>query len=164
MRGANFKNHIFKLTITYSIDHPAKVRRREGQCRAGKCRGCAFLVVGCYRNQRYSYFTKNFLHFFSKMYNNWQPAFNYSIMYNYLVNGVNHNILLPKFTKSTHVVLSVFFKYLLFKIRKITSRYFENMPLNEIFLAKYPEIHSIFECQFHPIKIIGHSIFLASPT
>ena len=47
--------------------------------------------------------------FFSKMYNNWQPAFNYSIMYNYLVNGVNHNILLPKFTKSTHVVLSVFF-------------------------------------------------------
>ena len=102
--------------------------------------------------------------FFSKMYNNWQPAFNYSIMYNYLVNGVNHNILLPKFTKSTHVVLSVFFKYLLFKIRKITSRYFENMPLNEIFLAKYPEIHSIFECQFHPIKIIGHSIFLASPT
>ena len=21
---------------------------------------------------------------------------------------------------------------------------------------KYPEIHSIFECQFHPIKIIGH--------
>ena len=99
------------------------------------------------------------------MYNNWQPAFNYSIMYNYLVNGVNHNILLPKFTKSTHVVLSVFFfKYLLFKIRKITSRYFENMPLNEIFLAKYPEIHSIFERQFHPIKIIGHSIFLASPT
>jgi len=58
--------------------------------------------------------------FFSKMYNNWQPAFNYSIMYNYLVNGVNHNILLPKFTKSTHVVLSVFLKYLLFKIRKIS--------------------------------------------
>ena len=29
---------------------------------------------------------------------------------------------------------------------------------------KYPEIHSIFECQFHPIKIIGHSIFLASHT
>ena len=29
---------------------------------------------------------------------------------------------------------------------------------------KYPEIHSIFECQFHPIKMIGHSIFLVSPT
>ena len=29
---------------------------------------------------------------------------------------------------------------------------------------KYPKIHPIFECQFHPIKIIVHSIFLASHT
>ena len=45
-----------------------------------------------------------------------------------------------------------------------TAHVLDMAEKTEIFLAKYPEIHSIFERQFHPIKIIGHSIFLASPT